>query len=94
MSRLPYQRVDEIAAYLYRAGLYCPACAIEAMIAHRDASPAARDMPVEAVLDQCAEALALDRGDEASFDSSEFPKVVLRIDVADGDRCSSCHLEL
>ena len=94
MNRLPYQRVDDIAAYLYRADLYCPACVIEAMIAHRDASPAARDMPVEAVLDQCAEALALDRADETRFDSSEFPKVVLRIDVAAGDRCGACHHEL
>jgi len=94
MNHPPYQRVDEIAAYLYRADLYCPACVIEAMIAFRDASPAARDLPVEAVLDQCAQARALDRSDETSFDSSEFPKVVLLADVADGDRCGSCGDEL
>jgi hypothetical protein len=61
MNHLPYRRVDEIAAHLYRADIYCPACVVKAMIASRDASPAARDMAVEAVLDQCAEALALDR---------------------------------
>jgi hypothetical protein len=94
MNHPPYQRVDEIAAYLYRADIYCPACIIEAMIARRDASPTARDMAVEAVLDQCAEAFAIDRHDEISFDSSEFPKVVLRADVADGDRCGACHDEL
>jgi hypothetical protein len=94
MNRPPYQRVDKIAAYLYRADLHCPACVIEAMIASRDASPAARDMPVEAVLDQCAEAMALDRCDETSFDSSEFPKVVLRVDIADGERRGACHNEL
>jgi hypothetical protein len=64
------------------------------MIARRDASPAARDLPVEAVLDQCAQALPLDRSDETSFDSSEFPKVVLLADVADSDRCGSCGDEL
>jgi hypothetical protein len=93
MNHLPYQRVDEIAAYLYRADLHCPACVIEAMIARRDASPAARDMPTEAVFDQCAETLAIDRHDETSFDSSEFPKVVPRADVAEGDRCAACHHE-
>ena len=46
------------------------------MIAAGDASPAARDMPVEDVLDQCAEAMAIDRSDETSFDSNEFPKAV------------------
>jgi hypothetical protein len=64
------------------------------MIANRDASPAARVMPVEAVLDQCADALAIDRHDETSFHSSEFPKVVLRVDLAAGDRCGACHHEL
>jgi hypothetical protein len=94
MNRPPYRRLDEIAAYLYRADLYCPACVVEAMMARRDASPAARDLPVEAVLDQCAQALALDRSDEISFDSSEFPKVVLRIELGDGDRCGACGDEL
>jgi hypothetical protein len=94
MNRLPYQRLDEIAAYLYQADLYCPACIIDAMIAHKDAAPAARDMPVDDVLDQCADAMAIDRHDETSYDSSEFPKVVLRIDLADDDHCGACHNEL
>ena len=94
MSRLPYQRLDEIAAHLYRADLRCPTCTIEVMIAYRDASTAARDMPVEDVLDQCAEAMAVDRHDETSYDSSEFPKVVLRIDLADDDHCGACRNQL
>jgi len=94
MNRLPYQRLDEIAGYLYRADLYCPACTIGAMIARRDAAPAARDMPVEDVLNQCAEAMAIDRHDETSYDSGEFPKVVLRMDLVDDDRCGTCHAQL
>lgn len=75
MNRPPYRRSDEVAAYAYRAEIYCPACIIAAMIVAGDASPAAREMPAEDVLDQCAEAAAIDRTDETSFDSAEFPKV-------------------
>ena len=64
------------------------------MIACNDASPAALDMPVEDVLDQCADAMAMDRHDETSYDSSEFPKVVLRIDLAADDHCGTCHNQL
>lgn len=91
MNHLPYQRLDQIVAYLYRADLRCPGCTIEAMIACKDASPAARDMPVEDVLDQCVAAMAIDRHDETSYDSSRFPKVVLRIEIADDDRCGTCN---
>jgi hypothetical protein len=45
MNRPPYPRLDEIAACLYRADLYCPLCVIEAMIARRDASPAPETCP-------------------------------------------------
>lgn len=86
----PMRRSDELAAYLYRADLHCPSCLIEAMIIHRDASPAARDMPVEAVLDQCAEAMAIDRSDEASYDSAEFPKVIQLDTLEPDDVCGSC----
>jgi hypothetical protein len=46
------------------------------------------------VLDQCADAMAIDRHDETSYDSSEFPKVVLHIDLADDDHCGTCHNQL
>lgn len=90
MNRPHYRRSDDLAAYAYRADLYCPACIIEDMITHRDASPAARDMPAEAVLDQCADALAIDRSDEPSFDSSEFPKPVFLDTLGPDDRCAAC----
>lgn len=94
MNRPPYRRSDEIAAYTYRAETYCPACTIEAMIAAGDASPAARNMPAEDVLDQCAEASAIDRTDEASFDSSEVPKVAFLDQVRDTDTCGHCYAPL
>jgi len=90
MIRPPYRRADEIAAYTYRAETHCPACVIETMITDGDASPAARDMPTEDVLDQCAAASAIDRADESSFDSDEFPKVVFLHQVHDGATCDVC----
>ena len=65
-------------------------CVIEAMIAAGLAAPAAREMAVESALYQCADALAVDRGDEPSFDSHEFPKVVLLGDIDEDDRCGGC----
>ncbi len=91
---VPYRRCDEIAAYSYRAEILCPACTIEALVAAGDAAPAARDMPAEAVLNQCAGALAVDRDDETTFDSDEFPKVVHLDQVADSEQCGACHQKL
>lgn len=94
MNRPPYRRADEIAAYTYRAEIHCPACITEAMIATGDTSPAARDMRTENVLDQCADANAIDRTDEASYDNSEFPKAVFLHQLADGATCDRCTSEL
>ena len=94
MSRPPYRRADEIAAYTYRAEVLCPTCLIEAMISAGDASPAARDMPTEDVLDQRAGANAINPDDETSFDSDEFPKVVFLDQLPDGATCDVCRTEL
>lgn len=63
-------------AYQWEDHIYTPDGLIEAMIARHRASPAARNMNVEVVLDQIAEAEAIDREDEYSFDTDEFPKTV------------------
>jgi hypothetical protein len=73
------------------ADTYCPDCLIATMIAAGDASRAARDMPTEDVLDQCAAAAAIGRTDETNFDSSESPKVVFLDQVREGDTCGRCH---
>lgn len=94
MSRAPYRRTDEIAAYCYRAEIFCPSCVIDAMIAAGDAAPAARDMSAEGVLDQCAGASAIERDDEVSFDSDEFPKVVFLHQLDERATCDACRSEL
>ncbi|MFZ2176583.1 MAG: hypothetical protein WAW17_21590 [Rhodococcus sp. (in: high G+C Gram-positive bacteria)] len=68
---------SEIAGYTYKAENYRPEKLVEVLIAEGAASPGARGMSVEDVLDQIAGANAIDRHDERSFDSSEFPKVIL-----------------
>lgn len=73
----------DIVGYQYQAEIVCPRCIIGRLVDDALAAPAARDMGVEAALDQIAGAMAIERGDETTFDSWEFPKVVFRSDVAD-----------
>jgi hypothetical protein len=89
MNRPPYRRSDEIAAYTYQADIYCPACLIETMIADGIAAPATRDMPTDDVLEQCAGALAIDRHDDTTYDTSEFPNLFST--GSPDDTCTSCH---
>ncbi len=76
--KLPFASYPGPVGYTYKADLYEPAQLIEAMIRSGDASPAAREMDVEDVLDQIASANGIDREDEYSFDSDDFPKPVFR----------------
>ena len=86
----------DIIAYQYRADTYCPDCIISEVMARRpgDVAPALADMAPEAGLDQVAEYLTLDRMDERSFDSDDFPKVVFASQVEDTEHCGHCHGEI
>lgn len=77
---------SDIAGYTYRADNYRPTDLIELLIAEGTASPGARSMTVESALDQIASANAVDRYDERSFDSSEFPKVIFVDQLTEDDR--------
>jgi hypothetical protein len=72
-----------ITGYQYKADFYCPSDLINLLIAQGKASPAARDMEPEDVLDQIAGAEAVDREDEYSFDTDEFPKRVYSLEDDD-----------
>ncbi|MFZ2527652.1 MAG: hypothetical protein WAX14_08365 [Rhodococcus sp. (in: high G+C Gram-positive bacteria)] len=76
----------DIAGYTYKVENYSPAQLIEVLIAEGVASPGARGMAVEDVLDQIAGANAIDRYDERTFDSSEFPKVIFVSQLSEDDR--------
>jgi hypothetical protein len=94
-----YERIGiEPVAYTYDADLLCPSCVITAL----PTGPGARfdgwkDMSVppmsaEANLTELAVAFGIDRTNEDSFDSSEFPKVVFSTEP--GDYCAGCLIEL
>jgi len=78
-----------IVGYDYRASRYCPTHLIERLVADGVASPAAVDMNEEDVLDQVAGANGIDRNNESTFDSGDFPKVLLSLHT-ERDACETC----
>ncbi len=80
----------EIIAYTYRADIYCPKCIIKELAKRNPISPAGFDMPVEDVLNQVAGANGIDRGDEATYDSDDFPKVVFAVYLEPSEVCGNC----
>lgn len=88
-----------IAGYTYRADTYCPPCVIVQLptgpggefdgwaLAHSADYPA---MDVEQNLDEIAFAFGIDRMDEWSFDSGDFPKVIFSTDTTEDDICGGC----
>lgn len=92
-----------IVGYTFNADNYCPDCTFDGWNGNRPA-----DMPgyasVEQLLTAIAKSRGIDRDDESSFDSGDFPKVIFADQVHDGcsldngyepgqcgDRCGSCH---
>lgn len=69
-------RYGDPVGYTYQAENLSGPELIETMIHQGELSPAARDMNVEDVLNQHAGANAINRDDEYSFDSDNFPKTI------------------
>lgn len=78
----------DIVAYSYRADIYCPLC-ILSMCNEPSEFEEYRD--VECALADYALILGIDRYDEYSYDSGDFPKVVFRDSVEDPEYCGHCH---
>ena len=88
----------DIAGYTYAADTYCTGCILDALpTGEGGAFDGWRDMTgrmtPEQNLDELATAFGIDRYDESSYDSGEFPKVVF-VDGADDDVCGACGEEL
>lgn len=75
----------DIAGYTYRADSYKPDELVELLIAEGRLAPGARGMDADEALDQLAAVEGIDREDEYTFDSDDFPKVVLRSQLAEDD---------
>ena len=81
------RKSDAIVGYDFNAAHWCPTHLIEALIQRGRLSPGARGMREEDALDQLAAVEGVDREDEHSFDSGDFPKVILSIQLGDGETC-------
>lgn len=77
-----------IVGYTYRAEQYCPTCLPRALTptGHNTVTTE----PTETLLDGLAQAAGIDRTDENTFDSGDFPKVILASQVEDDERCGTC----
>ena len=76
-----------IAGYIYKADIYCPTCAMET---YAKAHNTLIVDPPESFFDQQANLAGVDREEETSFDSDEFPKMVFTWDASNQDTCGKC----
>ncbi len=77
-----------IAGYMYQADFVCKDCVLPVVGGQRSVQS------IEACLDILAVERNIDRYDEASFDSGDFPKVVLGCDLDGEEHCGSCGEQL
>lgn len=69
----------DIVGYSFQADIYCPECILDEV--EYMYSPGLSDVSgasMEKILDALAELHKIDRHNESSFDSGEFPKIILR----------------
>lgn len=79
-----------IVGYSYRADIYCPRC-IRGQLHGSSAEPDySADLEVEQLLDELAVDRGVDRADEWSFDSGDFPKPITQENVEREGRLSEC----
>ena len=93
-------RGDTIVGYTYQADIYCPSCIIHELPTSEgekfegwELAEGVR-MSTEDNLTEIAQAFGIDRFDESSYDSDDFPKVVFVGMVEEGDVCGRCWLPL
>jgi len=90
----------DIVAYTFNADTYCPDCIIDALPTGDGQAfdgwklAAGVVMTVEDNLAEIAHAFSIDRMDEWSYDSGDFPKVVFESQIEDVEHCGGCGREL
>jgi hypothetical protein len=86
--------VSYIVAYDYQATTYCWGCMREIAMRWPGAptEAEAEHMSTEDILDVIANRRGIDRYDERSFDSGEFPKVIFENQACDElhEHCGDC----
>lgn len=88
---------SDVAAYTYKADVYHPGCAVLEVLKTDGLEGHGLSSDNEDALDLLARFRGIDRMDETSFDSDDFPKVVFFDQVSDltresdRDYCGRCH---
>lgn len=87
----------DVVGYVFQADIYCPDCIIGQLPTGEGQAfdgwalaPGADLMSTEDNLAEIAAAFQIDRQNESSFDSGDFPKVIFASD-ADCEQCGHCH---
>lgn len=81
----------QIAGYAYRAAEYCPVCAVRAVLAHERLEGHGLSYVPDEALDLMARFRGIERGNESSFDSDDFPKVIFGYQAEDAESvCDTC----
>lgn len=87
----------DIVGYTFDADIYCPDHIIEALPTGEGgaydgwALASGVRMSTEDNLKEIAAAFGIEREDEATFDSGDFPKVIFASQLEDDERCGVCH---
>lgn len=82
---------DRIVGYTYRAETLCVDCAHdESVRLFRKGGGKVESLSVETNLDCAATYLGIDRYDEHTFDTAEFPKTILAVQAEDEEPCHRC----
>lgn len=88
----------DIVAYTFQADTWCPGCVREYATAQINFLGKfyvdTEDMSTEGVIGHWADAVGIDRDDEHSYDSGDFPKVVFASSVEDTEHCGQCGQEI
>jgi len=94
----PAMHATDVVAYTYRADIYCPECILGQLPTGPgetfDGWADCTDMAPEDNLSELAAAFGIDRMDEYTFDSGDFPKVVFASQVEADEFCGDCGREL
>lgn len=82
---LVVMRSYDIVAYIYRADMYCSMCIVEQVT-----DGVVYDLNTAVALGALADQRGIDREDERSYDSGDFPKVVFADQIEDDEYCGAC----
>lgn len=91
MSYMRYTRKAwAVVAYSFQADIVCPACIRKIATRQADLLPS-ESVTTDDALSEWAAMLGIDPNDESSYDSGDFPKVIMSSDADGTECCGECH---